>query len=810
MRGGDRRLGSIALHDSHQVLTWDETELGILQVLADQVSALLQVNRLLLETTSSYDLIERQTQAFQELNVSMDFEAMVLTVARHMLPTKGRFLGISRFVYDGDDITGWQILATANRERAYRWAETPIMDWKAVGAGLRKSVVEGRPYSVISAEYLPPDEDSPELHALLQANGVTSYLSIPLLVDSRPVASLFIMSRSETRFTHAEINAFRTLADQISALIHARTLLEEAHSTASQLTQQVNYLQQVNEITALIAAATDEKTLLDRTTESLVKLLGIDHSGIVLVNPGERYGIVASEYPKQGAEGISIDTTHNPLWDEQRKNDFQPMVVQNAETDERIEPSTREAFKMLGIKAIALLPVVVRDQIIGGIGLDVYTPDRSFTAEMLDSAQIIAVQFNVSLQNVRLLHEVQSSAARLNVKVKTLQQLAELEARITAATDEGELLDEAVQGLCDLLQVDHTGLVLLDQSKTVATLASEYPDRGLVGKVQFSVVGNPLFDFIREADKDPVVINDLENDPRLSDVNRRPLQEIGVKAVTILPLVVQGEVIGSVGADIYSDDQQFTPERVETAQTVASQLALALQNIRLLNEAQHRAQQLQRIAVFSEAAQADLDVEVILRLMLTEIDRMLMSNQFSINLYDMRTRELRVVAERIDGSNKLTMSTGEVIPITGHIARAWSSQQPLYIPDLRQSPHEMDPGMMLRSWLLVPVIAHGLRRGIITVGSNQPSAYSETDITLFTQLVNHFATILDNTESYQQSRRAARNEALVNEISTQLQRQLDLPSMLNITATELGKAIRARRARVRLGTEAAQDESGAE
>ena len=47
---------------------------------------------------------------------------MAAIVARHMLPTQGRLLTISKYTYDvTGNLTGWKILATANRDRTYNW-----------------------------------------------------------------------------------------------------------------------------------------------------------------------------------------------------------------------------------------------------------------------------------------------------------------------------------------------------------------------------------------------------------------------------------------------------------------------------------------------------------------------------------------------------------------------------------------------------------------------------------------------------------------------------------------------------------------
>lgn len=1104
------------------------------------------------------DLIGRQSSAFAELNVNMSYEQMAAVVARHMLSQRGRFLAIGGLIYEGDIITGWHILATANRERAFTWDQQGVLGWGAVAAALRESVMQGKPYVQSSLKDVDAEHASPELHNLLEASGVETYINIPMIVEGKPIATLFIMSRQPTVFSPDEIKTFSNLGDQMATLIYARTLLVEArqsqkfalelvdtnrnimqaetdeelavsvldtlppsvrsltialfsqplqpgekptqlqtqfsasragleamqdadfitaedaglpemlrqmrdaqfitmpanalqsgvlppasltalrqqdvstitaiglqtgkrffgvlglgstqsiinnetqanslraiadqititlenrtllnrtsetleetrllydinrailaaqdtmdilriirsnlaadaasvshsvvsydadnhlqdfvlttiiqgeseqvvhlslaeqigypalrqlgtywneHQTAlaviedlegadrdyplvefsrgngtrsfidipvregglvreliniafdhaqtfdarqrrlygslsdqisivlqnhrllrdaqinaQKLTEQVKRLKAVSDVTAGIVAAQDEKTMLAASSEAIVTLLGIDHCGILLVEETYKdYGIVASEYPKQGAEGLVISLLNNPLWDEFKSRDARSLMVVNR-SDPRMQPETRAVMETLGTHSMAFVPIIANNRIIGSVGLDMYDPQRTFTPETLELAQIVTAQINASLQNIRLLNNVQQSALQLSEQLDTLRQLQAIAANISAATDEQALLDKSAEALRSLLRADHCGVVLLNPDQTTGAVVSEYPVQGAIG-IQFGITANPLYRFMHTDDHSPVVINDVASDPLLDDTTRGFLQGIGTQAVMILPLVVQHQVIGSIGVDIFTPDRHFSTRMAELAQTVSSQIAIALQNLRLVQEAQRRAEQLQHIAAFSQSAQTILDIDAILRYMLIESSYMLPQNQMSISLYDESIRELRIVAQRLDGQTQLTPVGGERLPITGQVAHVWNEGEMLYIPDLRAIAQDMDPGVSLRSWLLVPVLAQGRVSGVVSVGSDQPHTYTESDVNLFSQLVTQFGIVLENTETYRQSQRVARNESLVNDISAQLQRQLDVESMLSITATELGKALGARRARIRLGVQ---------
>ena len=73
------------------------------------------------------------------------------------------------------------------------------------------------------------------------------------------------------------------------------------------------------------------------------------------------------------------------------------------------------------------------------------------------------------------------------------------------------------------------------------------------------------------------------------------------------------------------------------------------------------------------------------------------------------------------------------------------------------------------------------------------------DRSVLSQLANQLASILEKTTADIQNQRQAQNKILANEIALQLQQQMNMDSLLNTTVTELGKALGAKRARIRLG-----------
>jgi len=479
-------------------------------------------------------------------------------------------------------------------------------------------------------------------------------------------------------------------------------------------------------------------------------------------------------------------------------NGGQPLVVSDVFVSTIPAPSFRAWLEARGIRSFAAFPLRSDGAILGWLVWNNRRTVWMLPETALGMMQVLVDVAAARVQVERLQVAAQAGSAQLEAQVSTLEQINRLSAFISAAPDEETLLDRSAESIVALIGVDHCGIVIFTAGDASAVVAAEYPAHGSRG-ARLDVHNNPLWDELRRTGE-PLLVQRVSNDPRIEPSTRKALAGLGVYALAILPLVYQGQMVGGVGLDIYAPDRMLRPEMIEIGSTVVTQINLALQNIRLLAAARRRADQTQRIAAFSQAVQTTLDLETILTIVLNESLQLLPMNQMSISLYDPLRQELRAVAQHTDGVNRVSLRDGDGIPLAGYVARVWETWEPLYIPDLRAVSSEMDPGVTLRSWMMTPILSRGRILGIASAGSSQPATYSETDIALFNQMVNQLALAVENAEAYRQTQRLAKNEALINDISSQLQRQMDLDSMLNITVSELGRALGARHARIRLGT----------
>ncbi|MBL8162405.1 MAG: GAF domain-containing protein [Anaerolineae bacterium] len=636
----------------------------------------------------------------------------------------------------------------------------------------------------------------------LLSQDISGLLIVPLVTGENLVGLIVFMSPMPTDLPPNRLRALRNLADQAALVFQNRALLG---STGEALDE----TRTLYEVSRAILSAQDTLDILRAVRRYLApEADSITHLRMVYDAHERLSDIIVDHNLTSDTESIvemSLGAMVGPeviaATDEYHRANIHSTVDAN---EDLAQPSgTPHPLAALsvasGMRSSLTIPVYEGGLIREAISASFPLPQR-FSERQLRIFEAVSEQISIVLQNHRLLREAMILAQRLSQQVDVLQSLNKLSTSIGQMQDEQELLDYSARMIVQVSGTEHCGLMLLDPSGEYGIVAAEYPNSGARG-TRLNMNDNPLWDELIRGSYKPVLVEDVETDPRLEAGTRTAFKGIGLRSVGIMPLFANGKLIGSVGVDSFNASQPVTPQKLALAETVAAQINIGLQNVRLLSDARHRAVQLQRITTFGQSMQATLDLTTIFNIALTETSQLLPLTEMSIALYDQTRQELRTVARVSDGATSLSLTSGDIIPITGSVARVWQSWESVHVPDLRDVAEDLDPGVTLRSWVMAPILSRGRILGVASAGHVRPYAYTDTDIALFNQMIAQLAVAIENTEIFQQSQRVAKNEALINDISMQLQRQMDIHSMLDVTVNELGRVLGARRGRIRLSVD---------
>jgi len=171
------------------------------------------------------------------------------------------------------------------------------------------------------------------------------------------------------------------------------------------------------------------------------------------------------------------------------------------------------------------------------------------------------------------------------------EQLAAIN-RISMIVNQSLNLNDNLQALCQeltkIFPIRNAGIGLLGADKESLEIVAFYaisPEEESALGLALPFEGNLSSQEVIE-EKKTVVIQDAQHDPRtrsLADISRSR----GTKAIIIVPLLTRGEAIGTIGMPAKDPDHVFSANEIELAETIASQIATAIDNARLYAQTEH-------------------------------------------------------------------------------------------------------------------------------------------------------------------------------------------------------------------------------
>jgi GAF domain-containing protein len=90
--------------------------------------------------------------------------------------------------------------------------------------------------------------------------------------------------------------------------------------------------------------------------------------------------------------------------------------------------------------------------------------------------------------------------------------------------------------------------------------------------------------------------------------------------------------------------------------------------------------------------------------------------------------------------------------------------------------------------------------GVLNAESEQPAAYSQDDEEMLGTLGGSLAAIIANARLLEQIRAQAERERLIYDITSKIRRSTNIETILSTTASELTRAVGARRAQIKILT----------
>lgn len=382
-------------------------------------------------------------------------------------------------------------------------------------------------------------------------------------------------------------------------------------------------------------------------------------------------------------------------------------------TGDQFPLQARQIASTSGIIAIIGLLLIYMETVRGNI-------------EKLRLGELRKINEELSQVSQFLEERVTERTAQLDRKTSQLEASAMVARSAAETTDIRELLETVVNQISNRFGFYHTGIFLSDTSRQKVYLAAASSEGGkrLLSRGHSLNIGREGVVGYAAYEKRPRVAQDID---RESVYFRNP-ELPDTRSEAALPLLIKNQIIGVL--DIQSTEgNPFGAEDLFILQTMADQIALAIQNARLLEESRSALNELKGIS--NQAVQ--------------DAWRGYLGQQSQGYVY----------------------SAGNVVPISENKA------------DLNdEESRRLEVGIVLR----------GQRIGVINLKRNTSQTdWTDKEQDFTEKIATQLALAIENARLLEESQRRAAREQTLNELTTRLSRSLDLETLLQNAVLELHK-----------------------
>lgn len=344
-----------------------------------------------------------------------------------------------------------------------------------------------------------------------------------------------------------------------------------------------------------------------------------------------------------------------------------------------------------------------------------------------------------------------------------LKAAARAAKNITTILDPYELFQHTVDIICDEFGFYYAGVFLLDEAKQNAVLRA---GRGEAGKAM-----------IKEGHKLAVGGNSMIG-ASIANRQGRIALDVGAEAVFFenphlpktrsemaLPLMVGEEVIGALTVQS-TEEAAFHEEDIDALQTMADQLAIAIQNSNLHRQAERRSRLLKAANRVGKEAASILDLEQLLTHTVDIICEAYGLYYAGIFLVD-PAGEFAVLRSGYGKAGKSMVAEGHKLKIgtesmIGACIALGEARIALDVGEERV--HFKNPHLPhTRSEMALPLIYGGRALGAVTIQSSEEHAFGEDDITTLLTMAEHLAVAINNARLIEDLKEA-HNEILRNKV----------------------------------------------
>jgi GAF domain-containing protein/DNA-binding response OmpR family regulator/nitrogen-specific signal transduction histidine kinase len=482
-----------------------------------------------------------------------------------------------------------------------------------------------------------------------------SRVAIPIYYGGEPVGVINLESNRLNAFTRNQLRYLEALANQAAVAIGNAQVFEEQKREREQASRRIDQLSRLAEISSIFRTNRPLHEVLEDIAYAIIDSVGYNVVLISLVSddPPVFYHEVGAGIPLAQFEELQnsknvlllsnlkeimreefrlsntffIPVEHEKVW--QDKWDIPYMTTHRSLDSAARKPQSSDQTWQTG--DLLFVPLTdTQDNIIGLLTVEDPDTGERPTISSIQTLEIFANHAATAIENARLF-ELEQQRRRL---ADTLRGVAEA---ISSQLEFDELLNIVLRELASVVDYDSASVQRLEEDRLVIIGGRAWEYSQQVIGLSFSMMGINPHRLVIET-QEPVIIKDASQEFPES-FSSPPYNRI--RSWLGVPLTYGTNILGLMSLGSTKVDF-FTQEDAEVALAFANQVAVAMQNARLFDEARQQVRQLAALTEVAQALNRALDLNEVLNLVLDAVFDLVGHSLGSIWLIDTYSNTVKI------------------------------------------------------------------------------------------------------------------------------------------------------------------------
>jgi GAF domain-containing protein/CheY-like chemotaxis protein len=785
LRDGDRTLGVVVTQSYREDQRHTQDDLEVLTFVAQHIGTALTRVRAIEETRQRNEELTLVNEIGAAVAQQLDFTAIIDLVGDRI-----------HAIFEAEPVIG--LLDASSQTISFPYflelGQRVEVDPIEIGPGLASEIIRTRRPLRLGTMAEADERGAIQLGLDTgEAPPRESFLGAPIMAGGQVLGVVSIDRAEAHAFTEADERLLATLASSMGVALDNARLFGETKRLLAETEQRNAELAVVNEIGAALAKQLDLDAIVELVGERIREIFG--SSSIFIGVYDEGAGVVSFPYSIEEneklpmvelayGEGITsqVIRSRKPI----RLGRLDDILASNAIS------SGAETQSWLGV------PILAGDRCIGVIGLESLEQDF-FTEGDERLLGTLASSMGVALENARLFDETKRLLAETDERAAELAIINSVQQGLAANLDMQsmyELVGDKIREIFDAQVVD---IGIVDREAQLIRFPYTI-ERG----VRFPDEPIEIVGFRRHVleTREPLLVNEraVELAEKLGQ-GSVPIQGEPSASSLWAPLVVGDEARGVISLQNLDREHAYTQSDVRLLSTLASSLAVALENARLFDEtrrlltqADERAAELAIINSVQRGLAAELDVQAMYELVGERASDVFDTHVVDIAIFD-RHEDLMRFPFVIERGVRFPDHPG---PVIGFRKRVLETREPVVVThDLRARATEMGQpdhliGEPARSAIFAPLAVGDEILGVISLQNlDREYAFDDGDVSLLTTIAASLSVALRTGRLIDETRRRVAELATINSVGEALTAQLDIDPLLAVVGEKTREAFDA-------------------